>query len=226
VNTTSHINSTAKKVVVLPINSLRPAPYNPSGRIRLPVLKPLMDSIREIGLLYPLLIDNQKQVIDGHRRLEVVKQLGWEEVPTITVHSNQTEQVYASVNTTARKMGGNESLCVWLKCRDAVSARQRVQYAYMEDVLGADRVEKAAEAGYSYRLFDTARRLSRYCDIQTPEFIKEAFDWLVDYATIGQVMKAMEGGEPAKVFVDAIRRKRSVRLRLTVDDIQREDSKT
>ena len=39
-----------------------------------------MESISEVGLLQPLIVDSRNQVISGNRRFESVKRLGWEEV--------------------------------------------------------------------------------------------------------------------------------------------------
>ena len=39
-----------------------------------------MESISEVGLLQPLIIDSRNQVISGNRRFESVKRLGWKEV--------------------------------------------------------------------------------------------------------------------------------------------------
>ena len=39
-----------------------------------------MQSISEVGLLQPLIIDSRNQVISGNRRFESIKRLGWEEV--------------------------------------------------------------------------------------------------------------------------------------------------
>ena len=43
-------------------------------------IEELMESISEVGLLQPLIIDSRNQVISGNRRFESVKRLGWEEV--------------------------------------------------------------------------------------------------------------------------------------------------
>ena len=42
-------------------------------------------SIREIGLLHPIVIDDKNQLIAGQRRLEACKLLGWERVPVHVV---------------------------------------------------------------------------------------------------------------------------------------------
>ena len=43
-------------------------------------IEELMDSISEVGLLQPLIIDQQHQIISGNRRFESIKRLRWEEV--------------------------------------------------------------------------------------------------------------------------------------------------
>jgi ParB family chromosome partitioning protein len=45
----------------------------------------LADSIREVGLLHPIVIAPDKTLIAGQRRLEAVKLLGWEQVPVRVV---------------------------------------------------------------------------------------------------------------------------------------------
>ena len=42
-----------------------------------------MESISEVGLLQPLIIDSRNQVISGNRRFESIKRLGWKKVEVI-----------------------------------------------------------------------------------------------------------------------------------------------
>ena len=42
-----------------------------------------MESISEVGLLQPLIVDSRNQVISGNRRFESIKRLGWNEVEVI-----------------------------------------------------------------------------------------------------------------------------------------------
>ena len=46
-------------------------------------IEELMESISEVGLLQPLIIDSRNQVISGNRRFESIKRLGWNEVEVI-----------------------------------------------------------------------------------------------------------------------------------------------
>jgi len=41
----------------------------------------LKESIKAVGLLHPIVVSPEKQLIAGHRRLEACKELGWNTVP-------------------------------------------------------------------------------------------------------------------------------------------------
>jgi hypothetical protein len=183
------------------------APYNPPGRTAEKALKQLLASMEDIGLLYPVLIDDGKNLIDGHRRLACAKLLGWEEIAAITLprHDVHPDKAYASVNVTARKMGGNDALAVWLKNPQAVHRKQAALFEQMRDDVGIG-------------LYRTARELARHIGQDGPGFIRKAFVWLMDHATVGQVTKAMEAGESPQVFLDAISRGKGITLRLAVSE--------
>jgi site-specific DNA-methyltransferase (adenine-specific) len=43
-------------------------------------IEDLVNSIREVGLLQPIIINKKNQILSGHRRFEAIKILGWDEV--------------------------------------------------------------------------------------------------------------------------------------------------
>ena len=49
-------------------------------------LKPLEDSIQELGLLHPVVLNSNYRLIAGVRRLEACKRLGWTEIPAHIVN--------------------------------------------------------------------------------------------------------------------------------------------
>ena len=51
-----------------------------------------MESISEVGLLQPLIIDSRNQIISGNRRFESIKRLGWEEVDVNIIEVNKEEE--------------------------------------------------------------------------------------------------------------------------------------
>jgi len=46
----------------------------------------LADSIKDIGLLQPIVINENNELIAGQRRIDACKYLGWTEIPTYTVN--------------------------------------------------------------------------------------------------------------------------------------------
>jgi ParB family chromosome partitioning protein len=48
-------------------------------------LETLKDSMKRYGLLNPITLDTNKQLIAGHRRLESAKQLGWTSISAVLI---------------------------------------------------------------------------------------------------------------------------------------------
>lgn len=207
----------SKKVVrqIVKVGELKEAAYNPPNRTSADRTKELEDSMELVGMLHPITITPDKSVIDGHRRLAVAKRLKWKEVEC-NIIDNVPEEVYASVNTTPRRMSGNDALGVWLKCPNAVTHRASKAFSKMTEVIGRVLVKKIYDSGCSMRVYKTALSIARYCDDSTDETIRAITTWLLDFATIGQVMKALEAGVDAKKLMKAVANKKPITLRLDV----------
>ena len=74
------------------VNQLKPHPKN-SEIYSLSDIEELTNSIKEMGLLEKIVIDENKQVISGHRRLESVKRLGWKEVECEQIKSQKLKSL-------------------------------------------------------------------------------------------------------------------------------------
>ena len=57
-----------------------------------------MESILEVGLLQPIIIDSRNQVISGNRRLESIKRLEWDEVEVIRREVKEEEEELLLIN--------------------------------------------------------------------------------------------------------------------------------
>ena len=89
------------------INQLQPHPKN-KEIYSLSNIEDLANSINEIGLLQPIIVNQKNQIISGHRRYEAIKILGWkdadvevkeikeEEVEIYIVHANKQRVKKAS----------------------------------------------------------------------------------------------------------------------------------
>ena len=73
------------------VSSLKHHPKN-KEIYTLSSIEELMESISEVGLLQPLIIDSRNQVISGNRRFESVKRLGWKEVEVNLIEVKKEEE--------------------------------------------------------------------------------------------------------------------------------------
>ena len=84
------------------IEDLRPAPHCPPSRLKLSRCEKLRESILEHGLLTPLLVAPDLEIIDGHRRWVVVRDLGWDEVIVVFTMADK-HRAYADTHPVARR---------------------------------------------------------------------------------------------------------------------------
>jgi len=73
----------------------------------------LAKSIKSFGFLWPVMIDGTRRVLAGHGRIEAAKRLGFQEVPTISIHHLSESQRRAFViadNRLAEQASWDENL--------------------------------------------------------------------------------------------------------------------
>ena len=198
---------------IVDINKLIEAAYNPPNRCSPDRTRALQDSMEVFGMLSPILATDDYHVIEGHRRLAVAKRLKWKEVEC-TILNEAPEGIYASVNTTTRRMSGNDALGVWLKEPLAVTHTASKAFAKMTDEIGEKLAKQIYADGCSIRVYRTTVHIARYCD--QPDKVAEVTAWLLDFATIGHVMKALDAGVEAKKIMKAVVNKQPITLRLDV----------
>ena len=71
-------------VVFRSIEELRPDPANPREHSKKQI-KQIAHSIEAFGFNVPVLVDAELKVVAGHGRLLACRELGWTEVPTISL---------------------------------------------------------------------------------------------------------------------------------------------
>jgi len=66
------------------IKNLKPAEYNPRIMSE-EELEKLKNSVKEFGMVEPVIVNKDLTVIGGHQRIKAVESLGWEEIPCVIV---------------------------------------------------------------------------------------------------------------------------------------------
>jgi len=72
------------KIENVKIKDLKSAEYNPRI-MNEEELEKLKNSIKEFGIVEPIVVNKDLTVIGGHQRIKAVEMLGWEEIPCIFV---------------------------------------------------------------------------------------------------------------------------------------------
>jgi len=95
------------KITLIKIDSLKPSLYNPR-QITGKQYEDLKKSIDKFGLCKPIVININPErlynVIGGHQRLQILREMGAEKVPTVSV--NLSEEDEKELNVRLNKNGG------------------------------------------------------------------------------------------------------------------------
>lgn len=95
-----------RRILIVPIHTISHTPYNPAGRTKEGAkLRQLIVEVERLGLLYPILITADRDVIDGNRRLAACRTLGHETIECI-VSDLDRDELFSIVNSTAMQLGG------------------------------------------------------------------------------------------------------------------------
>lgn len=203
--------TTATEVHLVTIASIKVAPWNPKDRISERRLTQLRISIDDLGLFYPVLIDDKKNLVDGHRRLAIAKAFGWRRIPAITV-PNGHEYAYGSVQLTQQKLTGQDRIAVYLVNADALLLSQRQKIAIVEKTLGRWAVELLAKHGMTDAAFRTSKAIIRIMTKADIELTLEVvFRWVVKHK-LGTAHILLLGGYPPKDMAAKIKADKPIRI--------------
>ncbi len=131
------------KVQFVSIERIKPAAFNPPSRIGHQSIKDLKASIERVGIIYPLIVTKDFDLVDGHRRLECARLIGMESVPVIVREGGQKE-LFNEVNTTSKKLTQADDLFVYLS-GGSMTGRSKRPIELTEKLMGHEFLEYMAE---------------------------------------------------------------------------------
>ena len=96
-----------EEIVAVPIEEIRPSPYQPRKRIDQGKIEELAASIAEHGLLHPVvvrMIEGGYELVVGERRWRACQRLGWRSIPAVVrTLSEQAAAELALIENLQRK---------------------------------------------------------------------------------------------------------------------------
>lgn len=190
---------------------LVPAKYNPSIRVEKKHIKSLMASIKDNGILYPILVDRRMNVIDGHRRLACAKLLKINTVPVVISDSDiSNDKCYETINTTARKMSPSEMIYVYVS-GGVVPAKIRNKIKKLDEIIGLHELKRLGNKFVSIDILSTGKKIGKYCKDESSNFIKTAILWAVRHKQTYQVRRAIEDSTKPAILKKAIQSDRPLK---------------
>lgn len=195
------------------IKSLKVAPWNPPKRIK--NLSNLSRSIEEVGLLYPILVTEKMEIVDGHRRLAVLREMGATEVRVIPVKGDQAT-LFAEVNSTGHSITGNDAIQIYMVNPAALTQHMRTRIESCETIIGRPLLERMAKEGMSLTSWYLANKIHDAAEMEDEALLKDTMKWMLRYRCYRLAKRALsEGVEPGKIIA-AIRRNKPLRVRIAV----------
>lgn len=172
-------------------------------------LNQLKTSITKVGLQYPPLViakpNNKYQVIDGHRRIAVMKDLGWQLIPVIATEGN-ADELFAAVSGNVAKMKSFEWISVHLAGGAVPSGPIKSCISKIEQHMGKEFLQRLSKKRTSPGIWNVANRVIRYLKLEEGER-REVLLWLEQFGT-QNIAAYITGGNQANELMNAFKEKR------------------
>ena len=174
-----------QKIINLNPKTLVMQDFNPSeSRTSLPSLKTgLLQSVKSHGIIEPIKVykkGNKYHIADGHRRTTCAIHLGLEEVPCLVYSEELLPLLYGECARTKKQLNGAETLSVWLKAPQMLSAQTTRMIDKLEDAYGHDVLKAMKNHGLSYRFLENVNRAAKhYGYIDNQEWKTNFVKWMM-----------------------------------------------
>ena len=191
------------------IVDLKPARFNPTKRTLPKNLGGLISFIVQNGMPVPIVVTEDMEVGDGHRRLACAKSLGWETVPTVVWRGKTAEEIWSILN--AHQM--NMTPAQWLEAvvcgmsvdQPEIPRKLANLIREMIDTLDEELVWRIVEDGRSPDILSTAKFVNRKIGWEDKgEQLSKTVQWLLDFSASFKVRQVISGDYDLDVVADCI----------------------
>lgn len=181
------------KVIMVNPDQLVPSPHQPDSRTKaISAMNHLVNSIRDDKLQYPPLVlalaeskegEPQKyQIIDGHRRVAAMNELGYPKIPVLPT-VGQPAELFAAVSGNVAKMKSYEWIDVHLRGGIVPPGPNRGCIIAIEKIMGRDFLVSLKDKGMSPAIWNLANRVVAYMGVSAEETRPKILNWLIKIGT-------------------------------------------
>lgn len=136
-----------RKILEVPVGTLIRADYNPAERTKMTKqFAKLVDTVVKYGVIQPIVITADREVVDGHRRLAAAVSAGLQTIDCIILPPMvNKDEVFGDMNTTAMKIGGKGWLYAYHYGLRKVPEAEEARCRELKDLMGKDGIEELIE---------------------------------------------------------------------------------
>lgn len=168
---------------IVSIKDIRLAKFNPISRTREGAIGPLLKSIQKYGrALVPVLVDQNMNLIDGHRRVECCKRLGIETIEASVVDVENHEEAWSDINVTAKRILNRDWFSAYVSgmLLENMPKSYARQISEMERLCGRKLIVDIANDEKRGRghIYVVASALAGYCDDTSDRFMRAAINYM------------------------------------------------
>lgn len=158
------MNYEVGKVYNIEIAAIKRATWNPA--IRVAKIKELVDSMKRVGQLSPIVVTADLKLVDGHRRVAAAQELDWNLIQAIVEDISQKDG-FAEINSTSRPLGARESMQSYLSGGPRTGTTAIRQMELMEWAIGIEGMRRVFDLGYGPGVMRVVTMLVLYCGKDT-----------------------------------------------------------
>lgn len=178
----------------VPLDDLNVAKWNPAIRVK--IIGPLTQSIQDEGQLVPMLATPDLRLIDGHRRLAALREIGIPTARVMILDADQKE-AYAIVNSTQRALGGREAMLAYVSGGPKSGTPTVLkQLERLERIMGKPAMARMGEKGFGPGIDRLARWVLGSCGQDTDDILRyrKVVQYIVDNAGASNYFRAWKDG--------------------------------
>jgi ParB-like nuclease family protein len=191
---------------------LKYAPFNPPSRTeKRALIKLRMDIEKRKKIIVPLLVTSDNFVADGHRRLTIALELGFDRVPII--RENESLAELWGLNGTQMSVTKK----TWMQAvregypLEFVPDEERNLIEELIRIVGKKLFEQLSDNRRSPYIGQNAKAVAGYCGDTSDKFIKQVVIWFEEHETQAIARQAMGAKCPPEVLASAINERRPIR---------------
>lgn len=209
----------------VPIESLKPAPWNPPIRTKESSMRYLLASMKESGFLplWPIVYCKGNVIADGNRRHRCAQIIGLPTVPAAFIDADPQE-LWAIINGTARPTSIRETGQAVARGLEYIPPSHARLFDNLREAFHGDwtQIVEVCKSGASPAIIRQAQAVANYCRMvefdksnnghgkmtvttkTDPEFLALTIKWLIDKHMAITVRRAIDDGIDPETLLDKV----------------------